>query len=69
LSSAGAPTYVFSQNTPSTTWEITHNLGKFPSITVIDTGNTVVNGEYNYTSNIKVTLNFSAAFAGKAYLN
>ena len=69
LSSAGAPTYVFSQNTPATTWEITHNLGKFPSITVIDTGNTVVNGEYNYTSNIKVTLNFSAAFAGKAYLN
>ena len=69
LSSSGAPTYVFSQNTPSTTWEITHNLGKFPSITVIDTGNTVVNGEYNYTSNIKVTLNFSAAFAGKAYLN
>jgi len=69
LSSAGAPTYIFSQNTPATTWEITHNLGKFPSITVIDTGNTVVNGEYNYTSNIKVTLNFSAAFAGKAYLN
>ncbi len=69
LSSQGAPTFVFSQNTPSTTWEITHNLGKFPSITVIDTGNTVVNGEYNYTSNIKVTLNFSAAFAGKAYLN
>jgi len=69
LSSAGAPTYVFSQNTPSTTWEITHNLGKFPSITVIDTGNTVVTGEYNYTSNTNVILTFSAAFAGKAYLN
>ena len=69
LSSAGAPTFIFTQNVPSTTWNIQHNLGKFPSITVIDTGNTVVNGEYNYTSNIKVTLNFSAAFAGKAYLN
>jgi hypothetical protein len=64
-----APTFIFTQNTPSTTWNITHNLGKFPSITVIDTGNTVVVGEYNYTSNTNVILTFSATFAGKAYLN
>jgi len=69
LSSAGAPTFVFTQGTPATTWNIQHNLGKFPSITVIDTGNTVVIGEYNYTSNTNVILTFSAAFAGKAYLN
>jgi len=64
-----APTFVFTQNVPSTTWNIQHNLGKFPSITVIDTGNTVVVGEYNYTSNTNVILTFSAGFAGKAYLN
>ena len=64
-----APTFIFTQNLPSTTWNITHNLGKFPSITVIDTGNTVVVGEYNYTSNTNVILTFSAGFAGKAYLN
>ena len=64
-----APTFIFTQNVPSTTWNITHNLGKFPSITVIDTGNTVVTGEYNYTSNTNVILTFSAAFSGKAYLN
>jgi len=69
LSSAGAPTFIFTQGAPSTTWNITHNLGKFPSITVIDTGNTVVVGEYNYTSNTNVILTFSAGFAGKAYLN
>ena len=69
LSSQGAPTFEFTQGVPSTTWNITHNLGKFPSITVIDTGNTVVTGEYNYTSNTNVILTFSAAFAGKAYLN
>ena len=69
LSSAGTPTFEFDQGAPATTWDITHNLGKFPSITVIDTGNTVVTGEYNYVSNIKVILTFSAAFAGKAYLN
>ena len=69
LSSAGAPTFVFTQGTPATTWNIPHNLGKFPSITVIDTGDTVVTGEYTYIDNNNVTLTFSAAFAGKAYLN
>ena len=62
-------TFIFTQGVAATTWNIAHNLGKFPSITVIDTGNTVVTGEYNYTSNKNVILTFSAAFAGKAYLN
>ena len=69
LSSQGAPTFQFTQGAPATTWNIQHNLGKFPSITVIDTGNTVVNGEYTYTDNNNVVLSFSSAFAGKAYLN
>jgi len=69
LSSQGAPTFEFDQGAAATTWDITHNLGKFPSITVIDTGNTVVTGEYNYVNNNRVILTFSAAFAGKAYLN
>jgi len=62
-------TFVFNQSTPSTTWTIQHDLGKFPSITVIDTGDTVVTGQYTYTDNNNVTLTFSAGFAGKAYLN
>ena len=69
LSSQGTPTFEFDQGAAATTWDITHNLGKFPSITVIDTGNTVVAGEYNYVNNNRVILTFSAAFAGKAYLN
>jgi len=69
LSSQGSPTIEFNQVVPATTWNIQHNLGKFPSITVIDSGNTVVTGEYTYTDNNNVVLNFSAAFAGKAYLN
>jgi hypothetical protein len=69
LSSQGAPTFIFNQNTVATTWNIQHNLGKFPSITVIDTGDTVVAGEYIYIDNNNVQLNFSAGFAGKAYLN
>ena len=69
LSSQGAPTFIFTQAVAATVWNVSHNLGKFPSITVIDTANTVVTGEYTYIDNNSVTLKFSAAFAGKAYLN
>ena len=61
--------FEFTQGVPSATWNITHNLGKFPSITVVDTGNTVVIGEYTYINNNQVTLTFSSPFPGKAYLN
>ena len=69
LATQGAPTFIFTQGVPATTWNIQHNLGKFPSITVIDTADTVVTGQYEYIDNNNVTLTFSAGFAGKAYLN
>ena len=61
--------FTYVQGVAATTWNIQHNLGKFPSITVIDTANTVVTGEYTYNDINNVTLTFSAGFAGKAYLN
>jgi len=69
LSSQGSSTFKFTQGVPSAVWNINHNLGKFPSISVVDTGETVVAGEYTYIDNNNVTLNFSVAFPGKAYLN
>ena len=69
LSSQGAPTFVFTQNAPATTWNIQHNLGKFPSVSVINNNNVVINGEVTYIDNNNVQLNFSAGFTGKAYLN
>ncbi len=69
LPTQGTPTFIFNQGVAATTWNVNHNLGKFPSVTVIDTANTVVNGEYEYIDNNNITLKFSAAFAGKAYLN
>ena len=61
--------FVFNQAVPSTTWTVTHNLNKFPSVSVVDTGGTVVVGSYTYGSNNQTTLNFTHAFAGKAYFN
>ena len=68
-SDATDKTFEFTQGVPSTAWNIQHNLNKFPSITVIDTADTVVTGQYTYIDNNNVTLTFSAGFAGKAYLN
>lgn len=69
FASAADKTFVFTQTVPSATWTVQHNLEKFPSITVVDTGQSVVVGDYTYTDNNNVILNFSAQFAGKAYLN
>lgn len=66
---SGDKHFTFVQTLPSASWVIQHNLGKFPSITVVDTANTVVYGEYIFNSINQTTLNFSSAFAGKAYLN
>ena len=68
-STSGDSSFAYTQAVAEDTWNIQHNMGKFPSITVIDTANTVVTGQYTYIDNNNVTLNFSAAFAGKAYLN
>ena len=69
LSSQGAQTFEFDQGVPATTWNIQHDLGKFPSVSVINNNNVVINGEVTYIDNNNVQLNFSAGFSGKAYLN
>ena len=69
LSSQGTPTFIFNQAVASTQWNIQHNLGKFPSVSVINNNNVVINGEVKYIDNNNIQLNFSAGFSGKAYLN
>lgn len=61
--------YVHTQSTPSAVWTITHNLKKFPSVTIVDSSGSVVIGEVNYTNNNQLTVTFNAGFSGKAYLN
>jgi len=62
-------TYIHNQSSASLTWTILHNLDKFPSVSVIDSANTVVIGQIKYDSQNQITLTFSAPFSGKAYLN
>lgn len=61
--------YTHEQMTPAATWTIAHGLGRFPSVTIVDSGGSVVTGQVTYTDANTVTAVFSAAFAGKAYLS
>lgn len=69
LGLTGDKDFVFIKSTPDSVWEITHNLDKYPSVTVVDSAGSVVIGDITYTSKSALTVTFSAAFSGKAYLN
>ena len=60
--------HVFTQGSASATWVITHTLGGRPSVTIVDSADTHVFGEVQYNSDTQITVTFSAAFSGKAYL-
>lgn len=66
---SGGNTFIFNQPSPATTWNILHNLGQFPSVTVVDSGGTVIIGDVLYNNSNSITLSFVAALGGKAYLN
>jgi len=61
--------FVHEQNVPSITWNVEHNLNKFPSVSVVDSAGTIVEGKINYIDLNSVVLEFNASFTGKAYLN
>ena len=61
--------FTYTQVTPSNTWDVTHNLNKKPSVTVVDSADSVVIGDVQYLNNNQVRLTFVGAFSGKAYFN
>jgi hypothetical protein len=67
--SGGDLFYEHNQLVPLSSWEIEHNLSKYPSVTIVDSGGTIVIGDVVYNSENKVTVTFGSAFSGKAYFN
>ena len=61
--------YTHIQAVASDTWVIDHNLGKYPSVSVVDSANDEVEGSVNHVNPMRVILVFSAPFSGKAFLN
>lgn len=61
--------YTFQQGVASASWNIAHMMGYHPSIRVLDSAGTLVEGSVQYLDTNNVIVSFSAAFAGVAYLS
>jgi hypothetical protein len=61
--------HIHNQPSASAQWTITHNLGKFPSVSVVDSANNEVIGEVEYVTDTQLVIKFSAPFSGKAFFN
>ena len=61
--------FTFQQMVPAAIWTINHPLEKKPSVTVIDSAGSKVEGDVTYPSDAQVVLTFGAGFSGSAILN
>ena len=68
-SGAGDLNYTHIQGVADTIWNITHNLGKYPSVTVLDSAMNEVEGDVEFIDTNTVKIVFSATFSGTATLN
>ena len=66
---AAAPGYTHVQASASATWTINHPLGFQPNVVVVDSAGEQVEGEVDYVDGDTITVKFSAAFSGTAYLS
>jgi hypothetical protein len=62
-------TFTFNQTVSTNIWNISHNIGSYPAVTVVDSVGNFVVGDVSYTDDRSLTLTFKTAFKGKAYLN
>jgi len=66
---AGGIGFTFVQAVAASTWVIDHSLPIQPNVTTVDSTGRQVEGDVVYTDTDTITITFSAAFAGKAYLS
>ncbi len=69
LDGVGDLHFAFNQSSPSSIWIVNHNLGKFPSVTVLDSSGDQIEGTIRYVNFNQVTIEFSAPFSGLVYCN
>lgn len=67
--SGGDKSYTFNQISPKDVWKIPHGLGKYPSVTVVDSGGNKVVGDIKYIDINNLEISFVGGFSGIAYLN
>ena len=61
--------YVHTQSSAASVWTVTHDMGSFPGVTVVnDTGDEVL-ADVTYIDNTTVRVTLIQAMTGKAYLS
>lgn len=63
------PQIVFRQVFPMSTWNIGHGLNRHPTLVVIDSAGDTVEGSITFIDLNTVSVNFSVAISGIAYLS
>lgn len=61
--------YAHNQSTASATWNVQHNLNKFPSATMVLSTGQKGYGDVTYIDENNLTITFASAESGKAYIN
>lgn len=61
--------FTFTQGSAATTWSVTHNLNKFPSVTITLADGSQVEALINHTNKNSLTITFSGDNSGIAYMN
>lgn len=61
--------FVFEQQSNAIIWNVTHNLGYRPAVTIQDYGKITIEGDLSHTDVNHLVLTFSEAVSGYAYLS
>lgn len=62
-------TFIHEQGVAAETWTIRHDLGCYPSVTVVDSADNVITCSVEYVDNSTCIIRMNGEFKGKAYLN
>lgn len=69
IAAGGDLTFLFTQAAPLLVWTLAHNMGKKPSVSILDGSDNEVEGFVHHVDDNNLTITFNAAFSGTATLN
>lgn len=65
----GGTTYTHTQAVPAAVWTVAHNLGRYPSVSVVDHLGGLLTPDVRYLDADLVQITHSVPLIGKAYCN
>ena len=65
--SFGTSSFHFIQPGPSLQWNVTHNLSRFPNVSIVDTAGNVLFADVQHISLNTLTIKFNQSTSGEAW--